>query len=194
MASSLRVLEILGSLRKRKTAIEFVILIFRGIGLLGREGNMKFDGRSLKLCLILLLMIVLTACGNNTPPKGFAPSNEIVRHAIARKLTLTEDRLTAQLDQPTVTDIKIQNLKIQALNPLYIADLPTYLVSGTYTLKLNLPRQEVTQNKNEFEVYLQRQAEGKTWRLLIPDTSPPKAAEEETDQDQATAWASYLVT
>lgn len=155
---------------------------------------MIIDTRSLKLCLILLLITILTACGNSTPPKGLAPSKEIVRHAIARKLTLTENRLTAQLDRPSLTDFKVQRLNIKTLTPLYIADLPAYQIRGTYTLKLNLPRQEVTQDKNEFEVYLQRQVEGKTWRLLIPETSPPIAEDEETEEKKATAWASYLVT
>jgi len=154
---------------------------------------MIFPRRWLQVALILLLT-VLTACGGNTPPKGLAPGKEIVKHAIERQLTLTEDRLTAQLDRPSVTDFKVERLNIKTLTPLYIADLPAYQIRGTYTLKLNLPRQEVTQDKNEFEVYLQRQVEGKTWRLLIPETSPPSAKEEETGEKKATVWASYLVT
>jgi hypothetical protein len=169
---------------------------------------MKWYQSGLKIILILLLS-VLTACGGNTPPKGLAPERDIIKHAIARKITLTENRLTEQLDQPlkpmssaqngsrpqdsNLTDFKVQNLKIKTLNPLYIADLPTYQITGTYTLKLNLPRQEITQEQNEFEIYLQRQVEGKTWRLLIKETSPPVATEEE-QEEKATAWASYLVT
>lgn len=148
--------------------------------------------RWLQLILILLLT-VLTACGGNTPPKGLAPGREIVKHAIARQLTLTENRLTTQLDNPSETDFEIQNLNIQSLNPLYIADLPTYKINGTYRLKLNLPRQEITQDKNEFQVYLQRQVEGKTWRLLIRETASAPT-DEENQKDEVTAWASYLVT
>jgi hypothetical protein len=148
--------------------------------------------RWLQLILILLLT-VLTACGGNTPPKGLAPGREIVKHAIARQLTLTENRLTTQLDNPSETDFEIQNLNIQSLNPLYIADLPTYKINGTYRLKLNLPRQEITQDKNEFQVYLQRQVEGKTWRLLIRETASAPS-DEEKQKDEVTAWASYLVT
>jgi hypothetical protein len=148
--------------------------------------------RWLQLILILLLT-VLTACGGNTPPKGLAPGREIVKHAIARQLTLTENRLTTQLDNPSETDFEIQNLNIQSLNPLYIADLPTYKINGTYRLKLNLPRQEITQDKNEFQVYLQRQVEGKTWRLLIRETASAPT-DEEKQKDEVTAWASYLVT
>ena len=149
---------------------------------------MKFSRRWLQIGLILLLT-VLSACGGNAPPKGLAPGREIIKHAIAQQLTLTEDRLTTQLDRPRVTDFSVQNLKVKTLNPLYIADLPTYEINGTYTLKLTLPRQEVTQEKNEFEVYLQRQVEGKTWRLLIRD----EEKEQPPDQTQ-TAWRSYLVT
>ena len=149
---------------------------------------MKFSRRWLQIGLILLLT-VLSACGGNAPPKGLAPGREIIKHAIAQQLTLTEDRLTTQLDRPRVTDFSVQNLKVKTLNPLYIADLPTYEINGTYTLKLTLPRQEVTQEKSEFEVYLQRQVEGKTWRLLIRD----EEKEQPPDQTQ-TAWRSYLVT
>lgn len=154
---------------------------------------MKFALQSLKLILILLLVVILTACGGKTPPKGLAPGQEIIKHAIARKLTLTEDRLTTQLNRATPTDFEVKNLKVKTLNPLYIAELPTYEVSGTYTLKLNLPRQDITQEKNEFDIYLQRQAEGKTWRLLIEQKSASQSREEET-QAQGTVWTSYLIT
>lgn len=150
---------------------------------------MRFDRLWLRLFLVLLLSLVLTACGNNTPPKGLAPGREIVKHAIARQLTLTEDRLTSQLDNPTTTDFKIKNLNIKTLTPLYIADLPTYQINGTYSLNLNLPRQDITQENNPFEVYLQRQVEGKTWRLLIPKNRDPVEQEK-----QVTTWKSYLVT
>jgi len=158
---------------------------------------MIFPRRWLQVALILLLT-VLTACGGNTPPKGLAPGKEIVKHAIERQLTLTEDRLTAQLDRSSPTNFTIENLNIKTLNPVYIADLATYQISGTYTLKLNLPRQEVTQEKNEFEVYLQRQVEGKTWRLLIRDNdvsaSNTNENQEEDTEEKVTAWKSYLVT
>ena len=158
---------------------------------------MLFPRRCFSVALILLLTL-LTACGGNTPPKGLAPGKDIVKHAIARQLTLTEDRLTAQLDQVSPTNFTIQNLNIKTLNPVYIADLATYQISGTYTLKLNLPRQEVTQEKNQFEIYLQRQAEGKTWRLLIRDNdfsaSNTNENQEEDTEEKVTAWKSYLVT
>ena len=158
---------------------------------------MLFPRRCFSVALILLLTL-LTACGGNTPPKGLAPGKDIVKHAIARQLTLTEDRLTAQLDQASPTNFTIQNLNIKTLNPVYIADLASYQISGTYTLKLNLPRQEVTQEKNQFEIYLQRQAEGKTWRLLIRDNdfsaSNTNENKEEDTEEKVTAWKSYLVT
>jgi len=154
---------------------------------------MTVPRRWLQMTLILLL-IVLTACGGNEPPKRLAPGRDIVKHAIARQLTLTENRLTTQLNNPSETDFEIQNLNIKTLNPLYIADLPTYQISGTYRLKLNLPRQDITQDKNAFEVYLQRQVEGKTWRLLIREQASAQAEDQEDQTENVTAWASYLVT
>lgn len=154
---------------------------------------MTVSRRWLQVGFMLFLTILLTACGANEPPKSLAPGRDIVKHAIARQLTLTENRLTTQLDNPSETDFEIQNLNIQSLNPLYIADLPTYQINGTYRLKLNLPRQAITQDKNEFQVYLQRQVEGKTWRLLIRETASAPT-DEENQEEKATAWASYLVT
>lgn len=146
-----------------------------------------------RFCFILLLIGLITACGANQPPKGLAPGREMIKHAIARKLTLTENRLTEQLHNPSATDFKIQNVNIQKLNPIYIADLPTYQINGTYKLKLKLPKNKITQNNNQFEVYLQRQVEGKSWRLLIPE-SPPNQSSETEEQEKARAWRSYLVT
>lgn len=154
---------------------------------------MKFAFGSLRLFFIVLLLVGLTACGGNTPPKGLAPGRDIIRHAIARQLTLTEDRLTTQLDRSAPTEFEVKNLKIKQLQPLYIADLATYEVSGTYTLQLSLPRQDITQEKNEFDIYLQRQVEGKTWRLLIPDKTA-SGSTEEGKEESVTAWVSYLVT
>jgi len=146
-----------------------------------------------RFCFILLLIGLITACGANKPPKGLAPGREMIKNAIARKLTLTENRLTEKLHSPSPTDFDIQNVNIKQLNPLYIADLPTYQINGTYKLKLKLPKNNITQNNNQFEVYLQRQVEGKTWRLLIPE-SPPNQPSETEEQEKATAWRSYLVT
>lgn len=160
---------------------------------LGFKQGLTLNMAQLRLIFILLLVVLLTACGGNSPPKGLAPGREMIKHAIARQLMLTEDRLTTQLDRATPTNFDVKNLKVKTLNPLYIADLPTYEVSGTYTLKLNLPRQEITQQKNEFDIYLQRQAEGKTWRLLIRDKSA-SASSEENSEEQVTVWTSYLVT
>jgi hypothetical protein len=50
---------------------------------------------------------------------------------------------------------------------------------------LTLPRQTVTQKKNAFEIYLQRQSEGKTWRLLQREVKDGQAGEAQ--------WSSYLI-
>jgi len=56
--------------------------------------------------------------------------------------------------------------------------LPAYHLQGDYDLTLRLPHQKDTKQHNNFDLYLQRQIEGKTWRLL---------------EEVASQWRSYLV-
>ena len=128
-------------------------------------------------------MMALTACGTSTPSLGFAPSKQLVRKAIALQVSQTQQQLTRQLQaSPPKFDIAQVNLK--QLEPLFIDDLPTYRVSGTYNLKIQLPQQQVTQRKNFFNVYLQRQKQGQTWRLLVPQS---------LGNNSPTNWRTYLI-
>jgi hypothetical protein len=52
-----------------------------------------------------------------------------------------------------------------------IQDLQSFRVQGTYDYTVKLPTQQVTQRQNPFEVYLQRQQEGKTWRVARLQTN-----------------------
>lgn len=131
--------------------------------------------------LITILILLLTACSTPTPPTEFAPDGDIVQKALLLQLNQTQQRLSQQLN--TVNpDLEISQILVKTLEPVYISDLPAYHLQGTYTLKLTLPRQAVTQKNNRFEIYLQRQVEGKTWRLLKRDVTPTESQ-----------WSSYLV-
>ena len=117
--------------------------------------------------LTAILAIALTACGTSTPSVGLAPSKQLVQKAIALQVSQTQQQLTQQL-QSSPPKFEITQVALNQLQPLFIDDLPAYHVRGTYNLKIKLPQQQVTQKKNPFDVYLQRQKEGKTWRLALP--------------------------
>lgn len=135
------------------------------------------------MVLIAILIALLTACGTNTPTLGFAPNKQLVEKAIALQLSQTQQRLTQQL-QSSSPKFEITQVKLKQLEPLFINNLPSYHFRGTYNLKFKLDKQQVTQQNNLFDVYLQRQNEGKTWRLAIP---------QQVGQGTSVTWRSFLI-
>ncbi|MDB9315988.1 hypothetical protein PN462_22950 [Spirulina sp. CS-785/01] len=135
------------------------------------------------LVVLLLLTVVLSACSAATPPVSYAPGGELVKKAIALQLEQSQQQLSEQL-QGSHPALNITNIAVKTIDPLYFAQLPTYHLKGTYKLEIELPNQNVTQEKNEFDIYLQRQKEGKTWRWL---------KREVTDTEKPPIWRTYLV-
>ena len=138
----------------------------------------------IKSLLLLFLAFLLTACQSSAVPLEFAPDGKIVQQAISLQLEQRLNPLSEQL-KTTKPRLNINNINVQNIDTVTIGDLPSYHLTGTYNLKLILPRQEIKQNKNKFDVYLQRQAEGKTWRLLSKDNKTSK---------QESVWKSYLIS
>lgn len=118
----------------------------------------------------MLCLVVLTACGTGPPPLSLAPNKPLVEKAIALQVKLAQQRLTQQLHSAPPT-VEITQLTLKQLQPLFLEDLPTYHIWGTYNLKVKLPSKRVTEQQHPFDVYLQRQPEGKTWRLAIPEST-----------------------
>ncbi|WP_229425812.1 hypothetical protein [Lusitaniella coriacea] len=129
------------------------------------------------------LVIFLTACGASAPPIGLAPNTDIIKKAIALQVERTQQQVSQQL-QVKNSEFKIVKIHLKQVEPLYIGKLATYHLLGTYELNLNLPNQKVKQKNNEFELYLQRQKEGKTWRWL---------KKEMDESDSSLKWFSFLV-
>jgi hypothetical protein len=129
--------------------------------------------------LAVILMVLLSACGGSS-----GPNSQLVRQAIALQLNQTQQELVQQLrlDQPP--KFEIQRVAIAKQEPLKIQDLPAYRVQGTYDLTTKLPTRQIKQEKNPFEVYLQRQQEGKTWRLARPEID---------SNESVSAWSTYLI-
>lgn len=132
--------------------------------------------------IAVVLILLLGACSSPTPPRELAPGGDTIRRAIALSLSKTQSTLAEQL-RTQAPEVKISSIKIEQLEPVYIAHLAAYHLQGTYNLKLNLSDQTVRQKKNPFDIYLQRQVEGKTWRLLQKDRN--------NEDEEHPRWFSY---
>jgi hypothetical protein len=131
-----------------------------------------------RLILIAVMVVLLSGC--NTNP--LTPTNGLVKRAIAVQLQQTQQQLSEQLDLD-VKGFDIKHLAIKQLQSKTINTLPAYIVKGTYDLSLKLSNRELAQPKKPFEVYMQLQREGKTWRLLQP----------QKNNEGETGWYSYLI-
>ncbi|WP_414568317.1 hypothetical protein [Nostoc sp. CCY 9925] len=132
-----------------------------------------------RLLLTVILLVLLTACGSI----GLLPTSELVQKAIAFELEQTQQKLSQQLDLD-FQGFEIKRLSISQEQPLTIENLPAFRVRGTYDLIVKLPKRSLTQPNKPFNVYLQIQQEGKTWRLLLPDKG---------SKDTQPIWRSYVI-
>jgi hypothetical protein len=132
-----------------------------------------------RLIVTLILLAMLTACGVT----GQTPSMQLVEKALAFQLHLTQNQFTQQLHSSPLR-FEISQLQITDTKPLIIQNLPAYHIQGTYNLIAKLPHQRLTQQNNLFELYLQRQKEGKTWRLARPQSNK---------KDSQLVWLTYLI-
>ncbi|AFZ56518.1 hypothetical protein H6G54_12760 [Anabaena cylindrica FACHB-243] len=125
------------------------------------------------------ILVFLTACSSI----ALLPTYELVQKAIAIQLEQTQQQLNQKLDLD-FQKFNIKGLSITQQQPLTIENLPAYRVRGTYDLTVKLPKRQLTQPQKPFEVYLQIQREGKTWRLLLP---------EKNSENPQLVWHSYLI-
>lgn len=131
-----------------------------------------------RLIVIAVMVVLLSGCNSNP----LTPTNKLVKKAIAVQLEQTQQQLSKQLDLD-VKGFNVKHLAIKQLQSKTINTLPAYIVKGTYDLSLKLSERELTQPKKPFEVYMQLQKEGKTWRLLQP----------QKNSDGETGWYTYLI-
>ncbi len=143
--------------------------------------------------LSIVILSCLISCGVGIPPKELAPDGAIVTRAIEFHLNQTEIDLARQLNLKA-PEIEIKNIRVRHIQPLFIAELPTYHLQGRYNLKIKLSRRQINQKNNYFDIYLQRQIEGKTWRLLTPEYGHRQAEETVTKNNHPSQWSSYLIT
>ncbi|WP_414563968.1 MULTISPECIES: hypothetical protein [unclassified Anabaena] len=132
-----------------------------------------------RLFVTVILLMLITACGS----VGLLPTTQLVQKAIALQVEQTQQQLQKKLDLD-FQGFEIKRISISQEQPLTIQNLPAFRVLGTYDLIFKLPKRQLKQLQQPFEVYLQIQQEGKTWRLLRP--------EKESKNTQQT-WHSYLI-
>ncbi|OWY66507.1 hypothetical protein B7486_36180 [cyanobacterium TDX16] len=137
--------------------------------------------RKLPLVSIGILLIFLTAC-SSTPI--VVPNERLVQKALAVQLSQLQQQISQKLHLSTPLQLEIDRLRIQEQQQLKIGNLPAYRIIGTYDRTLQISQRRLTQENNPFEVYLQLQKEGKTWRLAIPQT---------TNEDKIQSWRTYLI-
>jgi len=152
-----------------------------GVGVEGMKQQVMNQKQSvLRYLWAIALLIMLTGCG----VLGGGPNHQLVERAIALELDQAQQVLSQQLrlnSQPN--KLWINRVKVNEQTPLVIQDLQAYRVRGTYDYTIKLPTQQVTQRDNAFEVYLQRQKEGKTWKL----------AQLQVNKDGELAWVTQRI-
>jgi hypothetical protein len=128
-----------------------------------------------------LLVMGLTACS----PADQALGGDVVQQAIAMQVWQTQQALSQQLKlvPPEPEQIAIRHVVVTAKSPLKIEKLPAYKLQGTYDFTLTLPKRRVSQRDNAFEIYIQSQPEGKTWRL----------AQRDRDEDGNEQWVTQMI-
>ncbi len=137
-----------------------------------------------RLIVIVVLVVLLSACSGNP----LTPTGKLVKKALALQVEQTQQQLSKQLEVD-FKGFEIKHLGIRQQKYQIINTLPAYHIQGVYDLKLKLPNRELTQDKKSFDIYMQLQKEGKTWRLLQPDNIQ---SDENTEQTKPT-WRSYLI-
>ncbi|MEM9244395.1 MAG: hypothetical protein AAGA67_01425 [Cyanobacteria bacterium P01_F01_bin.153] len=78
--------------------------------------------------------------------------------------------------------MRVTHIRVKERLPLTVGDRRGFKISGTYDLDLDREGWKTSQRRSPFEIYLQRQPEGKTWRLAHLNPG---------DQDHGAFWELY---
>jgi hypothetical protein len=133
----------------------------------------------IRLISTLFLIFLTTACN-----LVLVTNKDLVEKAIALQINLSQEQITQQFRQKSTPPLKINRVVITDVESLKLEDLPTFRVRGSYDFTLEYPQREVIHKQNPYQVYLQQQKEGKTWRLLRP---------QKNQGTNETQWFSYLI-
>ena len=115
--------------------------------------------------ILTSLNLFLWGCSTNQPPLEFTPPPQIIEKAIVMQLELKYDRVSKNLTTKK-PQYKITNIKVDKIEPTVKFDLPTYHLEGKYQLRIKNDRRKSKKIASNFQVDLQRQSSGQTWRLI----------------------------
>ncbi len=132
----------------------------------------------LRLVLMAILVVLLTACSFGTP----SPNKNLVKKAIALSMQETQQQLSQKLNLD-FRELEVNHLSIKRRKLITVEHLPAFRIQGTYDLNLKLPERILEQPEKNFDIYIQLQKEGKTWKLLLPPRS----------NENSLIWHSYLL-
>ena len=163
----------------------------------GIRNRIRTLGRLSVIVTLVGMLGLLTGCGRilGADPLVQRPVTlEVLRTqvAIAQEYAASQDAGTLPADLPVAVDtlevvseslgVRVTHIRVKERLPLTVGDRPGFKISGTYDLALAREGWETSQRRSPFEIYLQRQPEGKTWRLAHLNPG---------DQDQEAAWELY---
>lgn len=117
-------------------------------------------------CIYCFILILCYGCTLNPPPLEFAPNPTIIEKAIAFQLQQKQNNLSQQL-QTKPPEINISKINVSKIEPTISFNLPTYHLEGTYKLTLKIKNKRTKEIINTFQIDLQRQKKGQTWRLIM---------------------------
>lgn len=129
----------------------------------------------LPMGVILVCLVALLGCKSSSAPLEFAPDGAVIQQTIQAKLA-THYRDLSQTITATPPHLEIKNIAVKDIDSFFLDRLPVYHVRGIYDVSLVFAHQDRNRRNNSFDLYLQRQKEGKTWRSL---------------EQNATGWRSY---
>ncbi|BAQ63317.1 Slr0243 protein [Geminocystis sp. NIES-3709] len=124
------------------------------------------SGIKRKLIIYMSILLLCVACGREKPPLEFAPSPSIIEKALIFKLEYQQESLSRQLRLKKPNFI-IKKINVTKIEPTIVFNLPTYHLEGTYKVKIKQNTLKNVLIDNTFNLDLQRQSRGKTWRILL---------------------------
>ncbi|MGC9503811.1 hypothetical protein [Baaleninema sp.] len=130
--------------------------------------------------LLVILVWLLAAC--SSVPVWF--DRDLIERAILLQFQQNQERLAEPLKLSEIPDWAVDRVSVDFNEPLTIQDLPAYHLKGTYNLIVDLPTGRKTRKQQPFDLYIQGQKEGKTWRL---------ARYFKGQNESEASWKTYLI-